>query len=252
MHEEALHGYVARGATSFPQAIALASTWDPELVSRVFSVAAREMRARGATLALAPVVDVARDPRWGRIEETYGEDPYLVEPDGPCGDPRLPGPDAAARRRQGPRDAQAFHRPRPARERHQRRSRAHRRARASRPIFFPPFERAVKTYPVRSVMASYNEIDGIPSHANRWLLNGVLRERMGYQGAVVSDYYAIRELMTRHKMFGNVKDAAERAIKSGVDVETPDPEGYAICPSWCAQGAFRRRWSTMRFGACCG
>ena len=78
MHEEALHGYVARDATSFPQAIALASTWDPALVERVFNVAAREMRARGAQLALAPVVDVARDPRWGRIEETYGEDPYLV------------------------------------------------------------------------------------------------------------------------------------------------------------------------------
>ena len=78
MHEESLHGYVARGATSFPQAIGLASSWDPDLVSRVFSVAAREMRARGATLALAPVVDFARDPRWGRIEETYGEDPYLV------------------------------------------------------------------------------------------------------------------------------------------------------------------------------
>ncbi len=78
MHEESLHGYVARGATSFPQAIALASSWDPELVTRVFSVAAREMRARGAFLALAPVVDIARDPRWGRIEETYGEDPYLV------------------------------------------------------------------------------------------------------------------------------------------------------------------------------
>jgi beta-glucosidase len=78
MHEESLHGYVARDATSFPQAIALASTWNPDLVSRVFSVAAREARARGATLVLAPVVDVARDPRWGRIEETYGEDPYLV------------------------------------------------------------------------------------------------------------------------------------------------------------------------------
>ena len=78
MHEESLHGYVARGATSFPQAIGLASTWDPDLVTRVFGVAAREMRARGAFLALAPVVDVAKDPRWGRIEETYGEDPYLV------------------------------------------------------------------------------------------------------------------------------------------------------------------------------
>src|SRR5690348_15223783 len=78
MHEESLHGYVARGATSFPQAIALASTWDPNLVTQVFSVAAREARARGATLVLAPVVDVARDPRWGRIEETFGEDTWLT------------------------------------------------------------------------------------------------------------------------------------------------------------------------------
>ena len=117
MHEESLHGYVARGATSFPQAIALASTWDPDLVSRVFSVAAREARARGATLVLAPVVDIARDPRWGRIEETYGEDPYLVDADGTCGGPRIPGADAAAAGRQGLRHAEAFHRPRLAGER---------------------------------------------------------------------------------------------------------------------------------------
>jgi beta-glucosidase len=77
-HEEGLHGFAARGATSFPQSIALASSWDPELLTRVFSIAGREIRATGSTLVLAPVVDVAREPRWGRIEETYGEDPYLV------------------------------------------------------------------------------------------------------------------------------------------------------------------------------
>ena len=77
-HEEGLHGYAARGATNFPQAIALASSWDPQLLTRVFTIAAREIRARGAQMVLAPVVDVARDPRWGRFEETYGEDPYLV------------------------------------------------------------------------------------------------------------------------------------------------------------------------------
>ena len=77
-HEEALHGHRGQGSTSFPQAIALASSWDPELVERVFAVAGRETRARGARMVLAPVVDVARDPRWGRVEETYGEDPHLV------------------------------------------------------------------------------------------------------------------------------------------------------------------------------
>src|SRR6478609_12079327 len=77
-HEEAVHGYAARGATNFPIPIGLASSWDPALIERVMTVAAREVRARGAFQVLAPVVDVARDPRWGRIEETYGEDPYLA------------------------------------------------------------------------------------------------------------------------------------------------------------------------------
>jgi len=235
MHEEALHGYVARGATSFPQAIGLASTWDPDLVTRVFSVASREMRARGAFLALAPVVDVARDPRWGRIEETYGEDPYLVSQIGLAAiggfqGPTLPlAPDKVLVTLKhftghgqpengtnvGPADLGE---------------------RTLRSDFFPPFERAVKAYPIRSVMASYNEIDGIPSHANSWLLNHVLRGEWNYQGAVVSDYYGIGELVTRHKLFGNVADAAERAIKSGVDVETPDPEGYGYLPELVRSG----------------
>lgn len=233
MHEEALHGYVARGATSFPQAIALASTWDPELVTRVFSVAARE--ARGATLVLAPVVDVARDPRWGRIEETYGEDPYLTTQIGL----------AAVRGFQGPTL------PLPADkvlvtlkhftghgwpENGTNVGPAHIGERELREVFFPPFEAAVKAYPIRSVMASYNEIDGIPSHANGWLLNHVLRGEWGFQGAVVSDYYGIRELMSRHHLYDNVKDAADRAIHSGVDVETPDPEGFVHLPELVREG----------------
>ena len=229
MHEEALHGYVAPGATSFPQAIALASTWDPELVTRVFSVAAREMRARGAFLALAPVVDIARDPRWGRIEETYGEDPYLVGTMGLAAirgfqGPTLPlAPDkvlVTLKHFTGHGEPENGTNVGP----------AHLGERELREEFFPPFERAVKTFPIQSVMASYNEIDGIPSHANSWLLNKVLRGEWGYQGAVVSDYYGIRELMTRHKLYDNIGDAADRAITSGVDIETPDAEGYAQLP----------------------
>ncbi|HEX8064222.1 MAG TPA: glycoside hydrolase family 3 N-terminal domain-containing protein [Allosphingosinicella sp.] len=235
LHEEALHGYVARGATSFPQSIGLASTWDPALVERVFTVAAREMRARGANLALAPVVDVARDPRWGRIEETYGEDPYLV------GEMGL----AAIRGFQGrtlplERDKvfvtlkhlTGHGQP----ENGTNIGPANISERTLRENFFPPFERAVKELPVRSVMASYNEIDGIPSHGNPWLLNEVLRREWGFKGAVVSDYFAIREMMTRHKMFGNIEDAAERAIKSGVDAETPDDEAYAHLPGLVRSG----------------
>jgi beta-glucosidase len=235
MHEESLHGYVARDATSFPQAIALASTWDPELVSRIFSVAAREARARGATLVLAPVLDVTRDPRWGRIEETFGEDTYLTTQMGL----------AAVRGFQGPTL------PLPADkvmvtlkhftghgwpEGGMNVGPAHVGQRELREIFFPPFEAAVKTYPVRSVMASYNEIDGIPSHANDWLLNGVLRREWGFRGAVVSDYYGIRELVTRHRLTDDVKVAAERAIESGVDVETPDPEAFVHLPELVRDG----------------
>jgi beta-glucosidase len=113
---------------------------------------------------------------------------------------------------------------------------AHVGQRELREIFFPPFEAAVKTYPVRSVMASYNEIDGIPSHANDWLLNGVLRREWGFRGAVVSDYYGIRELVTRHRLTDDIKVAAERAIESGVDVETPDPEAFVHLPELVRDG----------------
>lgn len=235
MHEESLHGYVARGATSFPQAIALASTWDPELLTRAFSVAAREARARGATLVLAPVVDIARDPRWGRIEETYGEDPYLVTQMGLAAvqgfqGPTLPLPPdkvfVTLKHFTGhgwPENGTNV-------------GPAHLGERELREDFFPPFEAAVKAFPIQSVMASYNEIDGIPSHANAWLLNHVLRGEWGYQGAVVSDYYGIRELVTRHHLYDNVTDAAERAIESGVDVETPDPEAYVHLPELVREG----------------
>lgn len=235
MHEEALHGYVARGATSFPQSIALASTWEPELLERVFSVAAREMRARGATLALAPVVDVARDPRWGRIEETYGEDPYLVSEMGLAAIRGFQGrtlplrPDkvmVTLKHLTGHGQPENGTNVGP----------ANIAERTLRENFFPPFERAVKELPVRSVMASYNEIDGLPSHANPWLLRDVLRGEWGYQGAVVSDYFAIRELITRHKMFDDIKEAGERAIKSGVDSETPDGEGFVHLPELVRTG----------------
>ncbi|HEX8839636.1 MAG TPA: glycoside hydrolase family 3 N-terminal domain-containing protein, partial [Sphingomicrobium sp.] len=225
MHEESLHGYVARGATSFPQSIALASTWDPQLVTRIFGVAAREARARGATLVLAPVVDIARDPRWGRIEETFGEDTYLSSQMGLAAIGGFQGrtlPLPADKVLVTLKHFTGHGWP----ENGTNVGPAHVGERELREDFFPPFEAAVKTYPIQSVMASYNEIDGIPSHANSWLLNDVLRREWGYKGAIVSDYYAIRELISRHHMYTNPKDAGERAIKSGVDVETPDPEGF--------------------------
>lgn len=254
MHEEALHGYVARGATSFPQSIALASTWDPELVEQCFSVAAREMRARGALLALAPVVDVARDPRWGRIEETYGEDPHLVAEMGLAAIRGFQGeylplaPDkvfVTLKHMTGHGQPENGTNVGP----------ANISERTLRENFFPPFERAVTELPVMAVMASYNEIDGQPSHANHWLLHHVLRGEWGYRGAVVSDYFAVRELNTRHHMFRTIEEAAARALHAGVDIELPDGEGYIKFPEMVRDGridiadidAAVRRLLTMKF-----
>lgn len=235
LHEEALHGYVAPGRTSFPQAIALASTWNPELVEKVFTVAAREMRAVGANLALAPVVDVARDPRWGRIEETYGEDPYLVGEMGLAAIRGFQGttlPLASDKVYVTLKHMTGHGQP----ESGTNIGPANLSERTLREIFFPPFERAVTELPVMSVMPSYNEIDGIPSHANRWLLHDVLRGEWGFNGAILSDYFAIRELNTRHSMFDNLKDAAVRAIDATVDFETPDGEAYLHLPELVREG----------------
>ncbi|MFN3536735.1 MAG: glycoside hydrolase family 3 N-terminal domain-containing protein [Brevundimonas sp.] len=255
-HEESLHGYTARGATSFPQSIALASTWDPELITQVFNVASREMRARGVHLTLAPVVDVARDPRWGRIEETYGEDPHLVSEMGlavirgyqgetlPLAQDRV---FVTLKHMTGHGEPENGINVGPAQI----------SERVLREVFFPPFERAVRELPVRSIMASYNEIDGLPSHANRWLLNDVLREEWGYDGLIVSDYFAIREMVTRHQMFANIQDATVRAMDAGVDIELPDGEGFVHLPELVAEGrvseaqidAAVRRILTMKFEA---
>ena len=225
MHEEALHGYAAVDATCFPQAIALASSFDPDLVSQVFSVAALEMRARGAHLALAPVVDVARDPRWGRIEETYGEDPLLCGVMGKAAVlgfmgaqlPLAPGKVLATLKHltgHGQPENGTNTGPAPIGER------------ALREDFFPPFEKIIRETNLSAVMPSYNEIDGVPSHANRWMLTSVMRGEWGFQGAAVSDYFGVKELATRHKLVPDAAQAALRAIEAGVDVETPDIHGY--------------------------
>lgn len=225
MHEESLHGYVARESTSFPQAIALASSFDPDMAQKIFSVCAREMRARGANLALAPVVDVARDPRWGRIEETYGEDPHLCGVMGKAavlgfqGDSLPLGKDkvfATLKHMTGHGEPQNGTNIGPAQV----------SERILREDFFPPFEKIVKETNIGAVMPSYNEIDGVPSHANRWLLTTILRGEWGFKGVTVSDYFAINEMISRHKLVADVTEAGYRAIKAGVDIETPDGAGF--------------------------
>lgn len=219
-HEEALHGLVSPGATSFPQAIALGGTWNVDLVREVFSTAALEARKRGAHHVLAPVLDLARDPRWGRMEETYGEDPYLVtrmgvaavqgfQGDGPTIDNRHVMATLKHFGAHGQPESGTNVGP------------ANFSERLLRESFFYPFEVAVKEARAFTVMPSYNEIDGLPSHANKWLLQKVLREEWGFDGLIVSDYFGINELMTRHNVAATQDAAAKRALEVGVDMELP-------------------------------
>jgi beta-glucosidase len=224
-HEEALHGLQAQEATSFPQAIALASTWNPDLVERVFAAVAREVRARGAHQVLAPVVDVARDPRWGRFEETYGEDPYLVARLGLAavrgfqgGGGTIPAERVIATLKHMTGHGQP--------ESGTNVGPANLGERTLREVFFYPFEVAVKQGHARSLMPSYNEIDGIPSHANRWMLRDVLRGEWGFDGTIVSDWQAISQLAGRHRVAADAADAARQALTATVDVELPDVETY--------------------------
>jgi beta-glucosidase-like glycosyl hydrolase len=224
-HEEALHGFAAPGATHFPVPIALGSTWDPSLVERVMSVAAREARARGCQGVLSPVVDLARDARWGRIEETYGEDPYLVSRLGV----------AAVRGYQGTSlplaKDKVF-----ATLKHFAGHGSHEGGINTAPGLLPerlmraellvPFEAAIKEAGAFCVMPSYNEVDGVPSHANRWLLDDVLRREWGFRGLVVSDYFAIEQLVSRHHVAADKSDAARQSLDAGVDIELPDPDGF--------------------------
>ena len=228
LHEEALHGFVAPGGTSFPQAIALAATFDPALVEDVFAVAARQARARGVEHVLAPVVDVARDPRWGRIEETYGEDPYLVSRMGVGAVLGFQGRRAADAPIDGEHVlATAKHftghgQPEGGRNTAPGNYSSH----VLREVFLPPFEAVVREAGVGSVMASYNEVDGTPSHANRWLLRDLLRGEWGFSGLVISDYFGIAELERKHHVVEDLRAAGRKALEAGVDIELPEVEGY--------------------------
>ncbi len=234
-HEEGLHGYAAVDGTHFPQAIGLASSWDPDLIRRVDTIIAREIRARGVSLALSPVVDVARDPRWGRIEETFGEDPYLVSQLGIAAvqglqGERLPLADgkvfATLKHFTGHGQPESGTNVGPASI----------SERTLRENFFPPFEEIVAHTNIRAVMPSYNEIDGVPSHANRWLLRDILRGEWGYKGAIVSDYYGIEQLASLHHVEPDIPAAAIRALDAGVDMDLPDGVAYRTLADALRQG----------------
>ena len=237
LHEESLHGYMATEATMFPQAIALAGTFDLDLMRRVQSLTAREVRARGVPLVLSPVVDIVRDPRWGRIEETWGEDPYLVGEMGVAAVEGLQGPGKFEKLRDGKVFATLKHmtghgQP----EAGNNISPAQLSERELRENFFPPFREIVRRTSVGAVMPSYNEIDGMPSHANTWLLGSILRGEWGFDGVIVSDYGGVHELATLHKVADDLEDAARQSLEAGVDSELPEGMAYATLTEAVREG----------------
>src|SRR5262252_1786289 len=232
---EALHGFMEYGSTSFPQALSLASTWDPDLVHQVFTAAGDEAGSRGAGQVFSPVLDLARDPRWGRTEETYGEDPYLVSRMAVAAVTGLQGDEFSL----GPHHVMATMKHfavhgQP--EGGTNTAPGNYSERVIRENFLVPFEAAVKEGRVGSVMASYNEIDGIPSHINHWLLDRVLRQEWGFGGFVTSDGEGLQMLVNTHHVAANKADAARLALAAGVDFDLSDGSVYRTLLEQVKQG----------------
>ena len=242
-HEECLHGHAAIDATSFSQPIGLAATFDPELVEALFTMTALEARVRGTHQALTPVVDVAREPRWGRVEETYGEDPYLVSRMGIAAVRGFQG-DASFRGKTRVMATLKHFAAHGQPESGTNCAPANISERVLRETFLYTFKEAIQKGGAIGVMASYNEIDGVPSHANRWLLRDVLRKEWGFKGFVVSDYYAITELNYRPEVRGHAvakdrKEACALAVAAGVNIELPEPECYTHLVELVRKGALK-------------
>jgi beta-glucosidase len=218
---EALHGFMEYHSTSFPQALGLASTWDPDLVHQVFTAAGDEAGSRGAGQVFSPVLDIARDPRWGRTEETYGEDPYLASRMGVAAITGLQGDSWLIDRHHVMATAKHFAvhgQP----EGGTNTAPGNYSERVIRENFLVPFQAAVQEAAVGSVMASYNEIDGIPVHVNHWLLDRVLRQEWGFRGFVTSDGDGLQMLVSTHHVAANKAEAARLSLAAGVDYDLSD------------------------------
>jgi beta-glucosidase-like glycosyl hydrolase len=218
VHEECLTGFTTFGATVYPAAIAWGATFDPELIERMAAAIGRDMAAVGVHQGLSPVLDVVRDYRWGRVEETIGEDPYLVATLG-AGYVRglqSAGVIATLKHFAGYSAARGArnHGPVPMGRRE------------LIDVILPSFETAVREAGAGSVMNSYSDVDGVPAAADRWLLTEVLRDRWGFTGTVVSDYWAVPFLASMHRVAADTDDAGAQALTAGIDVELPDTLGF--------------------------
>ena len=222
VHEESLAGFTARDATQFPQAIGLAATWEPALVEAVARVIREQLLAVGARQTLAPVLDVSRDPRWGRAEETYGEDPYLVGRMGVAyvrgiqGDDLARGVAATGKHflGYGLSEGGLNHAP------------AHIGPRELRDVFARPFAEVIAQASLASVMNAYNEVDGLPCGGSAAILDDLLRGELGFEGVVVADYFSVALLESFHAVAADKGEAAQRALEAGIDVELPRLDCY--------------------------
>jgi beta-glucosidase len=224
--DEGQHGLMKPEATVFPMAIGLACSWNPGLFEEVYAATAREMRSRGAQWALSPVIDVCRDPRWGRVDETYGEDPYL---NGVYAIAAVKGFQGTSNGTIAPNHVAAtlkhfcgHGQP----EGGLNQAPANYSERSLREYQFLPFQMVIEQAKPLAVMPSYNEIDGVPSHASTWLLTNVLRKEWGFEGLVISDWNAIDQLDTKHFVANNKKEAAMMAFNAGVQFELPNRDYY--------------------------
>lgn len=217
VHEESVGGFCARGATVFPQALGLASTWDPDLVEQVAAVIREQLRAVGARHTLAPVLDVARDPRWGRVEETYGEDPVLCGTIGTAYVRGLQTQDLAGGVVATGKHFLAY----ALAEGGRNQGTVQLGPRELREVYAEPFAAAIRDAGLASVMNSYGSVDGLPCASSRAILTDLLRGELGFDGVVVADYFSVDMLTWHHQVAGTKGEAAVRALTAGLDMELP-------------------------------
>lgn len=236
-HEEALHGLWARNSTVYPQALGLSCSWEPELVKEIFEQVALETRSRGSHQVNTPMLDVCRDPRWGRIEESYGEDPYLISCFAKAIVEGLQGTKEHVERN-GIDSAHVIATIKHfagygVSERATNKGTVNYGERAMREVVLPPFKVAVEDAGALSVMPGYHAVDGVPSHANPWLLNEVLRGEWNFNGYVVSDYGGIDGIKNDHRLAISTEEAAVKALMAGVDLELASPNCFRNLTSLC-------------------
>ena len=235
-HDEVVHGQIGQDATMFPMPVALSCSWDEDLMREVFAVAAREARSKGGTEGLGPVLDVVRDPRWGRTEEMMGEDPYLIARLGMAAVDGLQGKGTylatdkmgATLKHMGVHGAS---------EGGNNTAPSYVDEHEARQTFFAPFRKVIRESDPLFIMFTYNELWGKPAHANTHLLQDILRGEFRFRGGNVSDYEGISNMHYVDKVYPSLKEAAAAAINAGIDAEFPNPTTYVYLKEAIEEGS---------------